>query len=793
MDRIRSAGPLERGALTRWAAAAVAVVLFGAAANWIGWSTGIEELTKVSSSWPPMTPWTAVLLAGLGAAILLQSGRAARPRALAGCWVAAAAGVVAVLFLVEHVAGSSLGLDQVWFSEAVHRLETTWPGRPSPHAASSLLLLSLAVALVRLDRRWARAVWPLSAVAASAVPALTVLAYLFDAALLVEMTGSTGMGITTALSLLLLVAATAVVRPDDNPVARLLARPDRRTLIRMGGILAGLPILVALSRSVFQTLGLRGDQLWLLAIAVGTLIAAAATFYLSQRETSVQLEKDQIGRQNAAAEARYRLLAENAVDVISHLRGNEMVWVSPSVEAVFGWPPEQWIGTDLTHRVHPDDLRTVFGALKQIDHGKPVRARFRIATADGGYHWVDGHGKPCVDSNGDSDGVVVALRVIDEQVQAEQQLRTEKERFEAVVRNAPSAISVLDSQRRYTLVNEAFCQLFGQESVEDVVGRTEGEILPPDVLQRSRVTSVRLLDEADSIPTVLDEETIQRGSETISVMTQCFALPKADGDSELATIRTDISHRKIIELKAAGRARWEERIGAAIVDGRLLVYSQPIVDITTREPVEEELLVRLRAIETAEVQSPSLFLPQCERHGLMPMIDRYMVGRAIEVARTGRHVTVNITGQTIGDASAIRDILEPLTAAGPEVTQKIAFEITETTALASPARARAFSLSMRRLGCGVALDDFGTGYGTFTELRNLDLQMLKIDQGFVRSILEDLEDERVVSTIVGVAHAYGLTTVAEGVESEAVLEKLAQLGVDRVQGNLFGKPMPVDL
>jgi len=236
---------------------------------------------------------------------------------------------------------------------------------------------------------------------------------------------------------------------------------------------------------------------------------------------------------------------------------------------------------------------------------------------------------------------------------------------------------------------------------------------------------------------------------------------------------------------------WEERIRTAMSDGRLLVYSQPIVDIATRETVDEELLVRLRDFETEEILAPCDFLPQCEQHGLMPVIDRYMVGRAIELARMGRRVSVNITGDTIGDPAVMRDIIQSLSAAGPAVTDNIMFEITETTALASPAVAQTFSGHMRDLGCRVALDDFGTGYGSFTELRVLHLCALKIDQSFVKNMLCDQDDERSVNTIAYVARAYGLTTIAEGVETAETLEKLAELGIDRVQGYFFGKPTPV--
>ena len=370
---------------------------------------------------------------------------------------------------------------------------------------------------------------------------------------------------------------------------------------------------------------------------------------------------------------------------------------------------------------------------------------------------------------------------------AEQSFRNQ-ERLEAIVSTMPSAISVRDTGHRFTMVNSAFCQMFGQASTGDVIGRTEDEILPSDVLERSRIDAARLL----AGESVVEEESIDGGPEGISVLTQRFPLRNSAGKvTELVTIRTDITLRKKVEREAAERANWAERISAAIDDGRLLVYSQPIVDIATRRPVEEELLVRLRASESDEIYPPSAFLPQCEQYGLMTMIDRFMVGRAIELATRGRWICVNITGQTIGDATVMSEILDALTAAGPDVAEKILFEITETTALASPAVAKAFSASMRELGCRVALDDFGTGYGTFTELRHLELDSLKIDLSFVQNMLEDRGDERVVDTIAVVAGAYDLTTVAEGVETEAVLEKLAEKGVDRAQGYLFGRPTPI--
>ena len=610
----------------------------------------------------------------------------------------------------------------------------------------------------------------------------------------------------------------------------------------------------------------------------------------------------------------YRILADNSVDVIIHHRGREIVWISPSVEPAFGWSREQWLGTEFLRHIHPDDIDIMSATLDEIEQGRSITARVRVAIADGGYCWVEGRAKPYNDAAGNADGMIAALRVVDDHVQAErlrveaekryqllfeaapdaliiagpdgritlanaqsellfgypceeligsqvdmlvptrlrgdhaahrmgffadpgvrpmgvglelwglrkdgsefpiaislspvrigshgevlaairdvterreaeQRVTAERQRFEAVVKASPSAVSVMNLQGRYTMVNDAFCELFDQVSVAAAVGRTAEEVLPHEVWKAQRRAITRLLAGDDSPA----EESMRRGLGSISLMTQRFALRDSVGAiTEVVTIRTDITYRKKALQEAVERSLWEERVGAAA--GRLLAYSQPIVDIATRATVDEELLVRLRVADTNEILPPAQFLPQCEHFHLMPVIDRYMVGRAIELARAGRSVSVNITGQTIADEKTLNEIVQMLAIAGHDVTGKIMFEITETTASAAPALAKAFSRKVGDLGCRVALDDFGTGYGTFTELRHLHLHVLKIDMSFVANMLDDPDDERVVTTIVSVARAYGLSTIAEGVESEAVLEKLAELGVDRAQGYLFAKPKPV--
>ncbi|MCB0946463.1 MAG: EAL domain-containing protein, partial [Mycobacterium sp.] len=212
------------------------------------------------------------------------------------------------------------------------------------------------------------------------------------------------------------------------------------------------------------------------------------------------------------------------------------------------------------------------------------------------------------------------------------------------------------------------------------------------------------------------------------------------------------------------------------------------VDAHTDRVVEEELLVRVVGRD-GRVMVPDDFLPQARRFGLMPTIDRFMVARGIELARAGRRVAVNLSAHSINDGATVSTIVEQLRAAG-DAAARVSFEITEHTALASTDLAERFSADMRRLGCRLALDDFGTGFGSFTELRGMMLDKLKIDRSFVSGLLRNPQDESVVRAIIAIAGEFALLTTAEGVEDVETRNRLVELGVDQLQGFLVGRPAP---
>ncbi len=542
------------------------VVFVVAALTWVGWTTGIEQLTRIYPTWPVMTPWTALWLAALGAAILAQSGHPSRGRVWAGRGLAAVVAALAVMVLAEYATVGSFGLDQVWFGEAVRMRQSTWPGRPSPQTASSVLLLAAAAALIRVDR-WTRVVWPLCMTGAGAIPFVTVGARLFNALALVEVTPSTGQAFSTASALLLLVAATSLARPDRFPLAWLLARPDWRSLLRLAGILAGFPIVVALSRPAFLALGLGEHAEWTFSILLGTVIVGAVTFYFSQRQQKLLIEKELVSKERADAETRYRILADNAVDIIVHFRGIEVVWVSPSVEAALGGPLQRWTGSDFGRRIHPDDHGTLATALQRIAGGESVLQRFRVRSIDGDYHWVDGHGKPYVDAEGNTDGLIAALRLVDDQVEAEQRLER-LARFDTLtgLANRAEAIGRLESaveepRTLGTYVGVLFCDVDHFKDINDTWGHGIGDAVLKTLAARIG-ESVRIAD------------TVGRtGGDEILVL-----LPGVHGIDEAAQIAEKIRCRAAEPIHVSGNTiRATLSIGATIA-----LPGEPVASVTSR-------------------------------------------------------------------------------------------------------------------------------------------------------------------------------------------------------------------
>jgi len=248
-----------------------------------------------------------------------------------------------------------------------------------------------------------------------------------------------------------------------------------------------------------------------------------------------------------------------------------------------------------------------------------------------------------------------------------------------------------------------------------------------------------------------------------------------------------------------GEMQWVARIDQALEQGRFELFSQPIQCIGAAPDGGRrlELLLRLRD-EQGLVVLPEVFLPAARRYDLSVRIDQWVVDNAFEWLVVGAGDTarlescaINLSGTSIADESFLEFIIQRLDSV--EVpAHKICFEITETAVVANLARAVRFVEELTARGCQFALDDFGSGLSSFTFLKNLSVDFIKIDQTFVEGIDDDPIDLAMVRSINDIGHVMGKQTIAEGVESEAVLERLREIGVDYAQGFAIGSPAPID-
>jgi len=245
-----------------------------------------------------------------------------------------------------------------------------------------------------------------------------------------------------------------------------------------------------------------------------------------------------------------------------------------------------------------------------------------------------------------------------------------------------------------------------------------------------------------------------------------------------------------------GDMEWAQQLSGAIKEGRLRLYSQPVIALqAANRPAWHEILVRL-VDDHGQVVPPMAFIPAAERYNLMPAVDRWVVSSTLAWLRQARQsgiaqmCSINLSGRSLGDNRFLDFVLAEVGNAGVD-PGLLTFEITETAAVANFAQAQQFIVALRNVGCRFALDDFGSGLSSFAYLKHLPVDYLKIDGHFVRDLGEDPVSLAMVEAINHLGHVMGIQTIAEYVESPEVLEKLRALGVDYAQGFAIQQPAPI--
>jgi len=249
-----------------------------------------------------------------------------------------------------------------------------------------------------------------------------------------------------------------------------------------------------------------------------------------------------------------------------------------------------------------------------------------------------------------------------------------------------------------------------------------------------------------------------------------------------------------------GEIQWLQKLQSALKENRFHLYHQIIVPAYGDEATGPamEVLVRLQD-EAGNDVPPSEFVRAAERYRLMGLVDRWVVQTTLSALGRGaipisakRSVAINISGQTLGDLQFLEFVVECLDSTGVSPSQ-VCFEITESAVVANLDHARRFVGVLHGMGCEFALDDFGSGVGSFSNLKNLQMDYLKIDGSFMRNLARDSVNQAMVTAMIKLARTLNFKVIAEQVEDAAALDTARRMGVDYVQGYAVGRPQPLAL
>ncbi len=264
---------------------------------------------------------------------------------------------------------------------------------------------------------------------------------------------------------------------------------------------------------------------------------------------------------------------------------------------------------------------------------------------------------------------------------------------------------------------------------------------------------------------------------------------KARGRNRMAFYR--VSEQETDHMARA--VGWTNRIRRALEEDSFVLHYQPIVDIASGKATHYEVLLRMRGDDDGELIYPNLFLPEAARFGLMAEIDYWVVEKALaELARFREdtpdvRLSINLSAHAFESerlGTRVRRLLEENGLPG----ESIVFEITEQVAVRHLVDVNKQFSALKSLGCGLAIDDFGAGYSSFTYLKHLPFDYIKIDGEFIRELPADKVDQTMVRLTAEVAKAAGMRTIAEFVENRETLELLVDFGIDYAQGFHIGRP-----
>jgi len=589
-----------------------------------------------------------------------------------------------------------------------------------------------------------------------------------------------------------------------------------------------------------------GESLSRIVVTCGALIVV--TLVVLRQLTAFRDNSQLLTRLDASMveladhERRFRSLVQHASDLITITgAGGVLTYVSPAVERLLGAPPEAWVGRNAADMVHPDDMRMVLAHYQTqvANPGMAVTYQVRLLRADGTFRWTEVTSVNLMHDPGVA-GIVGNCRDITDAREFQQRLhhQASHDTLTGLANRRLFADRLTDALRGAVprSVSVALMDLNDFKSVNDTLGHAAGDELLIAAAERLR-GSVRAGDTVarlggDEFAVLLADATDAEVDAVVARIITVFGAPVRVGGSDLhmaASIgiavndgpvsATELQRRADVAMYAAKadrdhggtrhtryaadmeaplawRTRLEYDLRDAVDAGQLRLAYQPVVAIGTGALLGAEALVRWDHPQLGTVM-PNQFIPIAERTGLIGRVGRWVLGEACRQAATwfvrygdaAAGISVNVSAGQLRQPDFAAEVIASLAAAGLD-PRRLTLELTETTALGGGSSVENLA-RLRSTGVRIALDDFGTGQSSLSVLQGFTVDELKLDRSFTET-LEGDGRPAVCAAVIQVGSALGLSVVAEGVESVAQAQRLAEMGYTRAQGYHYGRPMSPD-
>lgn len=539
--------------------------------------------------------------------------------------------------------------------------------------------------------------------------------------------------------------------------------------------------------------------------------------------------------------ARYysHLIAESGDLTTVVDRNGYFLYCSAALQSAFGWGPDELQGEREDDFAHPDDSLTLISRRSECTSAL-TNTSYRFRCRDGSYRWVEATSRR-VTADG-ADVVVSTIRDITERQQraAMLELRASTDPLTGVAnrtvlmdrlqqglrrlgRNPGHLLVVLYLDLdRFKVINDSLGHHIGDDVLLQIAERLTSHLRPADTLARLGGDEFVLVAEGVSnraAAVALANRIIDDGRRPFRVDGEDFSCTMSIGvastsdyqhnaeallsEADLALYRAKDRGRdqvavfdKELRTTAVARLATERMLRRALVEKRIVIEYQPIVDLKVGYPMGAEALVRIRDLRQ-RLMPPSSFLEVAEETGLLIRIDEVVLADALKRAAAWRAglgtnfagVAINVTARHLADSEFRRAIFDQLVANNVPPGD-LQIEVTEQVLMEASNSALTGLRALRELGVAVGLDDFGTQYSSLAYLRQFPLDFVKIDKSFVDDLVTDAKVRAIVGAIIVLSHALDLTVVAEGVELPSQSQVLIDLGCDRAQGFLYARSGP---